>query len=106
MNFAGLELCQQSWALIKNNHDNSDNYKEKKKHGLIKIDLSRIELFYVSSSAVNCQLTALDVDQTLSTDITTDSAWNIYEREFNSACDDDINGGNGGGGGIQGQGGF
>ena len=77
-----------------------------KKHGLIIIDLSRIELFYVSSSAVNCQLTALDVDQTLSTDITTDSAWNIYEREFNSACDDDINGGNGGGGGIQGQGGF
>ena len=73
---------------------------------MIKIDLSRIELFYVSSSAVNCQLTALDVDQTLSTDITTDSAWNIYEREFNSACDDDINGGNGGGGGIQGQGGF
>ena len=48
----------------------------------------------------------MDVDQTLSTDITTDSAWNIYEREFNSACDDDINGGNGGGGGIQGQGGF
>ena len=77
----------------------------KKKHGRIKIGLFRIELFYVSSSAVNCQLTALDVDQTLSTDITTDSAWNIYEREFNSACDDDINGG-GGGGGIQGQGVF
>ena len=40
-------------------------------------------------------MTALDVDQVLSTDISPDSAWNIYEREFSSTCND---GGNNGGG--------
>ena len=64
-------------------------------NNLINIFFFRVNHFKVTSSAVNCQLTALDVDQVLSTDISPDSAWNIYEREFSSTCND---GGNNGGG--------
>ena len=55
----------------------------------------RIQNFYVSSSANNCQLTALDVHQTLNSDFTADSTWNIYQRVFSSICNDF--GGSGGG---------
>ena len=53
----------------------------------------------MSSSATNCQLTTLDVDQTLSTDVSTDSSWNTYERIFSSNCRNEFGGGNGNGGG-------
>ena len=56
---------------------------------------------YTSSSAMNCQLTALTVSQTLSSDLTADSTWNIYQRDLSSTCDDGGPfGGGGGGGGI------
>lgn len=58
----------------------------------------RLQGFYVSSSANNCQLSELDVDQTISSDITQDSSWNIYERDFSPICDERFNNdGNGGG---------
>ena len=55
--------------------------------------------FYLSSSADNCQLTALEVDKALSTDLNPDSSWNVYERRFSGFCDS-YNNGNGGGGGT------
>ena len=56
--------------------------------------------YYLSSSADNCQLTALEVNKALSTDLISDSVWNIYGRRLNDGgfCDPDR--GNNGGGGI------
>ena len=56
--------------------------------------------FYLSSSADNCQLTALEVDKALSTDLISDPVWNIYQRRLNSGFCDGSNNGGGGGGGI------
>ena len=52
----------------------------------------RVDTFYVSSSTTNCQLTSLDVSNILSSDLSKDNDWNIYEKTEN--CND-----NGGGGG-------
>ena len=60
----------------------------------------RLQNFYLSSSADNCQLTGLEVDKALSTDLNADSSWNIYERRFSGSCDSYSNGNGGGGGGT------
>ena len=38
----------------------------------------RVDSFY--SSATNCQLTSLDVQNILTSDLNQDSGWNIYEK--------------------------
>ena len=52
----------------------------------------RVDTFYVSSSTTNCQLTSLEISNILSSDLSKDNDWNIYEKTEN--CND-----NGGGGG-------
>ena len=51
----------------------------------------RVDTYYVSSSTSNCQLTALHVEDILSTDLNSNNAWNVYEKKD---C------GDGGGSGI------
>ena len=41
----------------------------------------RVDTYYVSSSTSNCQLTALHVEDILSTDLNSNNAWNVYEKK-------------------------
>ncbi len=49
-----------------------------------------------SPTGENCQLTALAVDSILTSDLRSDRDWNVYERLFDSRCNDGGGGGDGG----------
>ena len=61
-----------------------------------------MDTFYVSSSATNCLLTSLDIENILSSDLSPDNGWNIYEKT--ESCNDNGGGGGDGGGGVIGNG--